>query len=175
MTNTKEDFTINKLIALYLLSEIKIPLSLSQITQIVLERGYTDYFSMQQYLNELVEAKLIIKSKENNISYFNISEKGLETLEFFSSRIPSSIRSELDQFISTNWRKLKTELDVFAEYIPSKEHEYIVHCKVIENNSILIDFKVNVASKKQAISMCTNWKENASTLYSDILNILSKS
>ena len=38
MINTNEDFTMNKLIVLYLLSEIKIPLSLSQITQIVLRK-----------------------------------------------------------------------------------------------------------------------------------------
>ena len=130
---------------------------------------------MQQYLNELVESELIVKSKENNASYFNISDKGLQTLEFFSSRIPTSIRSELDRFISTNWRKLRTELDVFAEYIPNKEHEYIVHCKVTENDSVLIDINVNVASKKQAIAMCTNWKSNASTLYGEILTVLSKS
>lgn len=174
MIPINDDFTINKLIILYLLSEIKIPLSLSQITQIVLERGYTDYFSMQQYLNELVESNLITKNKENNASYFDISDKGLQILEFFSSRIPASIRSELDSFISTNWRKLRTELDVFAEYIPHKEHEYIVHCKVTENDSVLIDLKVNVASKKQAIAMCSKWENNASTLYSDILNILAK-
>ena len=174
MIHLNEDFTMNKLIVLYLLSKIKIPLSLSQITQIVLERGYTDYFSMQQYLNELLDSNLVIKNKENNVSYFDISDKGLQTLELFATRIPSSIRQELDTFIETNWRKLRSELDVFAEYIPSKEHEYIVHCKITENNSTLIELNVNVASQKQAIKMCDSWKNNSSNLYSEILQLLSK-
>lgn len=174
MINSNEDFTMNKLIVLYLLSQIKIPLSLSQITQIVLERGYTDYFSMQQYLNELLDSSLIAKTQENHVSYFDISEKGLQTLEFFVSRIPVSIRNELDHFIATNWRKLRSELDVFAEYIPHKEHEYIVHCKITENDSVLIELNVNVASKKQAIKMCDSWKSNSSDLYSEILQVLSK-
>jgi predicted transcriptional regulator len=169
-----EDFTINKLIVLYLLAEIKIPLSLSQMTQIVLERGYADYFSMQQYLNELVESELIIKNKENHSSYFTISDKGLQTLEFFSSRIPSTTLNELNHFIASNWRKLRTELDIFAEYTPHKENEYIVHCKVLENESTLIEVKVNVGSKKQAIAMCAHWKQNATSLYSEILTTLSK-
>lgn len=174
MINLNEDFTMNKLIVLYLLSRIKMPLSLSQITQIVLERGYTDYFSMQQYLNELLESHLVVKTKDNNVSYFDISEKGSQTLEFFSSRIPASIRLELDNFIATNWRKLRSEIDVFAEYIPSKEYEYIVHCKITENTSVLIELNVNVASKKQAITMCDSWKNNSSNLYSEILQLLSK-
>lgn len=174
MFNTNEDFTINKLTVLYLLSEVKMPLTLSQITQIVLERGYTDYFSMQQSLNELVASKLISKSTENNASNFDISEKGLQTLEFFASRIPNSIRTELDTFISSNWRKLRTQRDVTAEYIPTKEHEYMVHCKVMEHDSTLINLSINVASKKQAIALCENWKNNSDKLYSEILQIISK-
>ncbi|MGL5675583.1 MAG: DUF4364 family protein [Cellulosilyticaceae bacterium] len=174
MHHTNEDFTINKLIVLYLLSEVKMPLTLSQITQIILERGYTDYFSMQQYLNQLVGSELIVKSSDNNVSLFEISSKGLQTLEFFVTRIPLSIRKELDQFISTNWRKLRSQLDVSAEYIPYKQHEYIVHCKVTENDSPLIDLKLNVASKKQAIELCENWKSNSDRLYSEIIQVLSK-
>lgn len=174
MLHMNDDFTVNKLIVLYLLSEIKMPLSLSQITHIILERGYTDYFSMQQYLNELVGAKLINKTTENNVSCFDISEKGSQTLEFFSSRIPTTIRTELDAFIQSNWRQLRNQLDVSAEYIPTKEHEYIVCCKVTENHSPLMELNFSVGSKKQAIEMCENWKNNSSQLYSEILNILSK-
>ncbi len=54
------DFTVNKLIVLYLLSEIKLPLTLSQLTQMVLERGDADYFSIQEYLNQLISSKLIV-------------------------------------------------------------------------------------------------------------------
>lgn len=173
MLHMNEDFTINKLIVLYLLSKVKMPLTLSQITQIILERGYTDYFSMQQYLNQLVESALIIKSADSNISHFEISPKGLQTLDFFSTRVPLSIRKELDQFIENNWRQLRSELDVFAEYMPYKEHEYIVHCKVTENDSPLIDIHLNVVSKKQAIELCENWKQNSSTLYSQLIQLLS--
>ncbi|MGL4363411.1 MAG: DUF4364 family protein [Cellulosilyticaceae bacterium] len=174
MLYSNEDFTINKLIVLYLLSEVKMPLTLSQITQFILERGYTDYFSMQQYLNQLVDAQLIMKSNDTNVSQFEISPRGLQTLEFFATRIPSSIRKELDLFIENNWRKLRSEIDIFAEYVPFKEHEYIVHCKVTENDSPLIDLKLNVVSKKQAIKLCERWKENSDQLYSEIIQLLSK-
>ena len=158
MNLNNEDFTVNKLIILYLLAQVKMPLSVSQITQIILERGYTDYFSLQQYLTELETSKFITISKQKHIS----------------SRIPNFIRTELDTFIEKNWRKLKSELDVYAEYTPTKENEYVIHCKVTENESTLIDLSLNVGSKKQAIELCRNWKENASNLYGEILHILSK-
>ena len=173
MNINHEDFTVNKLIVLYLLSQVKMPLSLSQLTQIILERGYTDYFSMQQYLTELEKSAFISVSKQNNTSYFEISEKGIQALEFFSSRIPEFIRKELDLFIEKNWRKFKSELDIHAEYTPNKENEYIVHCKVTENDSVLIDLSINVGSKKQAVELCNKWKTNASSLYGEILHLLS--
>ncbi|MBP3886860.1 MAG: DUF4364 family protein [Cellulosilyticum sp.] len=174
MNLNHEDFTVNKLIILYLLAQVKMPLSISQITQIILERGYTDYFSLQQYLTELESSSFILVSKQNHSSYFEINERGSQTLDFFSSRIPEFIRKELDSFIEKNWRKLKSELDIYTEYTPTKENEYVVHCKVTENQSTLIDLSLNVGSKKQAIELCNNWKENASTLYGEILDILSK-
>ncbi len=174
MNLNHEDFTVNKLIILYLLAQVKMPLSISQITQIILERGYTDYFSLQQYLTELESSSFILVSKQNHSSYFEINERGSQTLDFFASRIPEFIRKELDLFIEKNWRKLKSELDIYAEYTPTKENEYVVHCKVTENQSTLIDLSLNVGSKKQAIELCSNWKENASTLYGEILDILSK-
>ena len=169
-----EDFTVNKLIVLYLLSQVKMPLSLSQMTQIILERGYTDYFSLQQYLTELETSKFITISKQSNASYFEISAKGEETLEFFSSRIPEFIRKELDLFIENNWRKFKSELDIHAEYTPNKTNEYMVHCKVTENHSTLIDLSISVGSKKQAVELCNKWKTNATELYGEILHLLSK-
>ena len=174
MINNHDDFTMNKLIILYLLSQVKIQLSLSQMTQIILERGYTNYFSLQQYLSELEKSKFIITSKQNNTSYFEITDKGTETLDFFASRIPDFIKNELDQFIENNWRKLRSELDIHAEYTPNKSNEYLVHCKVTENNSTLIELNITVGSKKQAIEFCTKWKTEASNLYSEIFQILSK-
>ncbi len=167
------DFTVNKLIVLYLLSEIKLPLTLSQLTQMVLERGDADYFSIQQYLNQLIESKLIIKQKEDSSSRFCISEAGKQTLDFFSARIPYEVRSEIDEYVYTNWRTLKNELDITAYYIPDKKHEYIVHCKITENDISLVEININVTTKQQAIQMCDKWKDNASELYRDILRLLS--
>ncbi|NLI89281.1 MAG: DUF4364 family protein [Epulopiscium sp.] len=174
MFQSTDDLAVNKLIILYLLAKVKMPLSISQITQFVLERSYTDYFSLQQYLAEMAEADLVEQEKDSHISWFSITNKGAETLGFFESRIPNSMRDELDSFIEQNWRTLRNEMEVTADYVCEKDNEYIVHCKVNENDSVLIELKVNVASKKQANDLCKNWRDNATTLYGEILGILAK-
>lgn len=174
MLQSTNDLTVNKLVVLYLLAKVKMPLSLSQITQTILERAYTDYFSLQQYLTEMVEAGLVVQERESHVSWFSITDKGLETLGFFESRISLSTREELDTFIEHNWRTLRNEMEVTAEYSTQKDNEYIVHCQVNENDSVLIELKVNVASKKQANELCKNWRNNATTLYGEILGLLAK-
>lgn len=56
----------NKLIILYLIEKIEIPLSNSEIWQFALEKNLMDYFSVQQYLSELVESGLLEMTTENN-------------------------------------------------------------------------------------------------------------
>lgn len=168
------DFTINKLILLYLLSQAQLDLSITQISSIILEKGYIDYFYLQQYLKELESANLVTVTQENHISYYAINPKGKETLTYFITRIPKRIKDELDVYIADHWRQLKSELDIQADYMPINEVEFIVHCKVRENYTTLIDLSINAGSKKQAIELCTNWKENAPDLYAKILNILSE-
>ncbi len=172
MNYLKEDFTVTKLTLLYLLSNVNLPLSISQITQVIIEKGYTDYFSLRQYLTELENAHFINISKKKNISYYEVTKRGQETLGFFMSRIPDYIKEELDEYISTNWKSIKSELEVTSDYFPVNGNQYLVNIKAVENNIPLIDLKVAVGSKKQAIELCNNWANNAPEIYGQVLHLL---
>ena len=47
-----EAFTLYKLIILYMLDKVDFPLTNSQISEFVLDKGYTDYFKLQQALSD---------------------------------------------------------------------------------------------------------------------------
>ena len=70
----------NKLIILYLIEKIEIPLSNSEICQFALEKNLMDYFSVQQYLSELVESGLLEMATENNSTRYTITAKILLTI-----------------------------------------------------------------------------------------------
>ena len=73
----------NKLIILYLIEKIEIPLSNSEICQFALEKNLMDYFSVQQYLSELVESGLLEMATENNSTRYTITSDGEDTLNIF--------------------------------------------------------------------------------------------
>ena len=54
-----EPFTLYKLIILYMLDRVDFPLTNSQISSFLLDRGYTNYFTLQQAFSELEEANLV--------------------------------------------------------------------------------------------------------------------
>ena len=49
-----KSFTLYKLIILYMLNEVDFPLTNSQISEFILDEGYTNYFKLQLALSELL-------------------------------------------------------------------------------------------------------------------------
>ncbi len=54
-----EPMTLYKLMNLYMLKQVNFPLTNAQLSSFFLDREYTTYFTLQQALNELLEAGLI--------------------------------------------------------------------------------------------------------------------
>ena len=58
-----EPHTLYKLIILYMLKKVNFPLTNAQISNFVLEQGYTTYFTLQQIIHELIDSGLIRQEK----------------------------------------------------------------------------------------------------------------
>ena len=54
-----EPFTLYKLIILYMLKKVDFPLTNSQISEFVLDEGYTTYFKLQQAISELIASGFV--------------------------------------------------------------------------------------------------------------------
>ena len=54
-----ETYTLYKLIVLYMLERVDFPLTTSQISDFILDKGYTSYFKLQEILSELTESDLL--------------------------------------------------------------------------------------------------------------------
>ena len=82
-----EAFTLYKLIILYMLDKVDFPLTNSQISEFVLDKGYTDYFKLQQALSELADGGLILKESTHNRTLFHLTEDGKGTIHLFRDKI----------------------------------------------------------------------------------------
>jgi len=172
--NSSEELASNKLLILYILNKVNIDLTNSQITQVVLETEIMNYFSLQQFLSQLMESKFLNTYKDSGKEYYSITQKGFEILEYFLSRIPENVTNKIDIYLDRNRENLLSDTEVKTSFIKQNDHEFIVNLRVIENNSNLIDLNLNVSSEKQANLICNNWKKSASYMYAEIIDLLIK-
>ncbi|SHJ61290.1 protein of unknown function [Geosporobacter subterraneus DSM 17957] len=170
--NNTQQLAEHKLLLLYILDRFEIPLTNTQLTQFVMEKDYMNYFLLQQYLGELVSSSMLEYSESEGNYFYLITEKGKNTLQFFSDRLSSTLTATLDQAVEMKKQVLLKEMQILADYTKKKESEYIVDLKVIENDITLIDLKLNVVSNKYAKEICDKWKREAPKLYGEIIHLL---
>ena len=162
----------NKLLLLYIFDKIKLPISNIQITQIILENNFINYFSLHQYISELVSSNFLEYTGEGVKNRLCITEKGSKVLSMFDEKLSKNKIEVIDEYLKTHLDKIKKEITISADYTIEGTNNYIVNLKATENNAILIDLKINVPSNKQARELCSKWKNNSSELYNNIMRQL---
>ena len=95
-----EPLTLYKLMILYMLKQVKFPLSNSQISEFFLDNEYTTYFTLQQALSELLESTLIRVETTRNSTRYEITREGEDTLTFFGKKDLRSHRGGYGPFPS---------------------------------------------------------------------------
>ena len=70
-----EAFTLYKLIVLYMLEKVDFPLTNGQISEFILEKGYTTYFTLQQAISEMVTAGFIREESTHNSTLYHLTEE----------------------------------------------------------------------------------------------------
>ena len=63
MKGSDYELSLNKLMILFMIEKAGLPLSNTQISEFLLDSGYTDYFSLQTYLSQMIEANIVKSSK----------------------------------------------------------------------------------------------------------------
>lgn len=162
----------NKLLLLYILDHIKLPMSKNQITEIVLENNFLNYFTLQQYISELISAGFIEYITVNNKNRLTVTSRGHKVLDMFLNRLSKDKTAVVDKYIEENIDSIKQEIELTADYTIASNDSFVVSLKASERGLTLIDLKLNVPSNRQARELCTKWKNNSSDLYNQIINVL---
>ena len=150
-----EPMTLYKLMNLYMLHQVNFPLTNAQLSNFFLDREYTTYFTLQQALNELLDAGLVKKETMRNSSRYEITKEGEETLEFFGKNISPAIVSDMDEYLKQNRFRMRNEVGLISDFYKSTNQDYIVHCEVREGKAVLVNLDISVPDKEQA----EKWKE----------------
>ena len=121
-----ETFTLYKLIILYMLNKVDFPMTNSQISEFILDKGYTTYFKLQQALSELADAELLREETTHNRTLYHLTEDGAQSIQYFTNKISRSIQDDIDNFLREKQYDIKNEVTVKADYYSNTAGEYSV-------------------------------------------------
>ncbi len=164
--------TLYKLIVLTMLDRVEFPLTNAQISDFILSKEYTNYFTLQQVLSELTETSLTEVHTVRNSTYYQMTEKGKETLNYFGHMVSAAIHEDMTRYFKENALALRDETSVRAEYFPNNHEEYSLRLRVMEKDYPVIDLTLSVPAEGQANAICDNWKKKNQKLYAYLMQEL---
>lgn len=167
-----EELAESKLLLLYIFEKIKFPLSQNQLTEIILEKNLMNYFTLQQYISELIFADFIRNNDYEGKKRLSLTDKGIKVLSLFKNRISENKINSIGQYLEANMKKIKKQISVTADYTIEHNDNFIVNLKAYESDTVLIDIKLFAVSNNQARDICTKWKNQSSDLYGEIIKLL---
>ena len=155
-----------------MLQKVSFPLTKTQITEFILDKGYTSYFTLQQAIFELIDSALIHSDPVHNVTHLTITDEGIRTLEYFESRISDAIKEDINQHLLDKKIELRNEVSIVADYYKAINNEYAAHCEVKEGPSKLIELTLTVTTQEEAESICNNWKAKSQEIYAHLMQHL---
>ena len=157
---------------LYLLKKVNFPVTNSQMSEFMVSKEYTNFFTFQKVLSELLEANLIRLQTMHNSSHYEITPEGEQTLGFFESKLSPAIIADIDEFLKTNKFKMRDEVAVRTETTKLSDTEYMARMAVIEGRNPLFELGISMPSEEQAEAVCRRFREKNQFLYEHIVKEL---
>ena len=156
-----EAFKLYKLIILYMLDKVDFPLTNSQISEFILNEGYTTYFKLQQALSELLDSGFIHEESTHTRTFYH-----------FKNDISPAIQEDINHFLSDKQYELKNEVAVKADYYRNPNMEYSVRCQVLERDAPLIELTITVPTESEAKTVAANWSKKNEEIYANLMTAL---
>ena len=172
MTNSDENLANDKLLILYILQKINKPTNYKELLELVISISEMNYFNFQQILTELINDKFILKYNQNNEEIIELTNDGQNALELTINMLPGILKLNVDSKFKQNFSEIKDKFSVFAEYVPINENNFLVRCKIIENNINIFNLETYAGSRENAKKIVENCNTNASQVYPKILDTL---
>ena len=175
-TSFVADDMVNKLILLFVLEKMEIPLTENSILDICTSRNtWLGYMDCKEVLHQLVESKFIYTPSETKTeSRYNLTYEGRNCLSMFFQRIPLSLRENITVFCKKNRTYFKRSQEYVAEYYKNSDGSYTVAFRINEPlvPDALLEIKIKTSTRASAIEACKKWRDSAPNTYEFLFETL---
>lgn len=164
----------NKIIVLYILDTNSKALSIDQIAKFCEDFEDITYFDICAYVEDLKVSNYIKEIIQDGNLLYEITENGALTLRELLELIPGVNLYNIKKIINKNMVKIKTDYSIDTVVVPIKSEEFKVSCYIKDGIDELVNITIYAGNKDQAKNISKNWSENAETIYSKLLEMMTK-
>lgn len=168
----KDSLQLYKLIVLYMLSRVDFSLTKAQICDFILEKGYTDFLTLQESISELIGSDMVTAKPIRNRTHLSITPDGSSTLSYFQSRISPTIRNEIDTYFKENKMSMRNEVSVLSDYAMTSSGEYEARLTALDKGAKLVGITLTVPDEEIASSICEKWQKKNQQIYQYLIENL---
>ncbi|MCI8383363.1 MAG: DUF4364 family protein [Clostridia bacterium] len=162
----------NKVLILYLLNLTKREIRQDDLFKIITATNDINYFYFKQVLTDLIDSNLVGTYTKEDESFIKITSEGKNAYMLTKDVLPGIMKLKADNIFAKEFPTIAEESSVIAEFIPKSENEYIIKCKIVENNETIFEVKTFAGSRDRAKRIVDHWRQNATAIYPQILNLL---
>lgn len=159
-----------KLLILFVLSRLPKPVSFETLTDLVMVDDGFDYFEYTQCLDELVNSGNV---DQKDTSY-KITRMGSVNEDTVESGIPYSVRLKAENKARPLIEKMKRDALIGTSHERAKNGGTNVRLSLSDGLGEVVSMSVLVADEQQAGKIEENFRENAETIYQQLVTLLSK-
>lgn len=174
LTEDSETLAENKVLILYILNKLNEPIDNDNLLKLVLSIQDMNYFYFQQFLLDLLENKYIIGYTKDDKTMYKITDIGVETLTLTNDLLPGILKLQIDNALKQEVDEVQYSKHATSEFVPMNEEDFIVKCKLSENNINIFEIKLHATSCDSAKAIAKKWEENYEEIYPIVMEILGK-
>lgn len=171
-----QDPMVNKLIVLFVLEKIEIPLTENSIVDICYGRNnWITYMDCKETIYNLLEFGLIYKTDGNSEEErYTISYEGRNCLSHFYSKIAPELRELITVYVKENRMHFKRSQEYVGDYFKNTDGSYTVVLKIRSAmiNEPMFEMKIKAPTRQSAIDATRKWRDNAHLVYENAYEML---
>lgn len=171
-----DDSVLIQFIILYTLSKVDDAVPYNKLLNLVLDNCNINYNDFQVALDNLVTTKHVHAYLEGaHNQKYEITQKGMNAGDFFTSNIPIYIREPIDNSIKELFIEERRRNAVRSGITPVRKDEYSADCQLYDDdNTQILNLSLYVGSREEAERMAAFFREHSDVIYEKILNAFAE-
>ncbi|MDR0696838.1 MAG: DUF4364 family protein [Christensenellaceae bacterium] len=171
----REDFITNKLITLFVLEKLEIPINEDVFLQICcIDNSWIPYLLCQQVIYDLLKSGFISKTRApvTNKNFLTLTADGRACIAHFYGDIPINTRENIAVYVKRERINYKKRQEFEADYYKNTDGTFTVILKILDVVKPIMELKFIVANRAIATAIYNSWQEKAHELYMALSDVL---